>query len=134
MRSINFPNDEASDFLLSLNPHDQVGLILSLPVGERRIWMRLLPPDDAADVIQKAPTESQGELLGWLDGPTRREVKALLAYVEDEAGGRMNPRFARMRPEMSVDEAIAYLRRQTAQSRRSTTPTYSTPTSTCSAS
>jgi magnesium transporter len=43
---------------------------------------------------------------------TRREVSALLAYEEDEAGGLMSPRFARVRPEMTVDEAIAYLRRQ----------------------
>jgi len=28
----------------------------------------------------------------------------------------MNPRFARLRPEMTVDEAVTYLRRQTGQS------------------
>ncbi len=42
----------------------------------------------------------------------RNEVKALLAYAEDEAGGLMNPRFARLRPDMTIDQAIAYLRRQ----------------------
>jgi len=47
-----------------------------------------------------------------LDEPTRKEVSALLAYAEDDAGGLMNPRYARLRPEMSVDEAITYLRRQ----------------------
>jgi len=39
-------------------------------------------------------------------------VSGLLAYAEDDAGGLMNPRYARVRPEMSVDEAITYLRRQ----------------------
>jgi magnesium transporter len=39
-------------------------------------------------------------------------VNALLAYAEDEAGGLMNPRFARVRPEMTVEEAIRYVRRQ----------------------
>jgi Mg/Co/Ni transporter MgtE len=34
-------------------------------------------------------------------------------YAEDDAGGLMNPRFARLRPEMSIDEAISYLRKQT---------------------
>ena len=38
---------------------------------------------------------------------------ALLAYAEDEAGGLMNTRYGRLRPEMSVDEAITYLRKQT---------------------
>src|SRR5206468_1302024 len=32
--------------------------------------------------------------------------------AEDDAGGLMNPRYARLRPDMSVDEAITYLRRQ----------------------
>ena len=42
----------------------------------------------------------------------RREVSALLAYAEDDAGGLMSPRFARVRPDQTVDEAILYLRRQ----------------------
>jgi magnesium transporter len=39
-------------------------------------------------------------------------VQGLLAYAEDLAGGLMNTRFARLRPEMTVDEAMAYLRKQ----------------------
>jgi magnesium transporter len=39
-------------------------------------------------------------------------VSALLAYEEDEAGGLMSSRFARLRPDMTVDEALTYLRRQ----------------------
>jgi len=38
---------------------------------------------------------------------------ALLAYNEDDAGGLMNPRYAQLRAQMKVDEAINYLRRQT---------------------
>src|SRR5262249_34106519 len=33
----------------------------------------------------------------------------------DEVGGLMSPRFARLRPELATDEAIAYLRRQAGQ-------------------
>ena len=72
-----------------------------------------LPPDDAADLIQEAPRgRSASALLALLDEPTRKEVTALLAYAEDEAGGLMNPRYARLRPDMTVDEAISYLRKQ----------------------
>ena len=53
--------------------------------------------------------------MAALDPWPRAEVSALLAYKEDEAGGLMNPRFARLRPEMDIDEAIAYLRRQAGQ-------------------
>ncbi len=106
------PHAEAEDLLLSLPARDQAELILLTSAGERRSWMRLLPPDDAADVVQAAPHEEREGLLALLDEPTRKEVAALLAYAEDDAGGLMNPRYARLRPEMSVDEAITYLRRQ----------------------
>jgi magnesium transporter len=35
-----------------------------------------------------------------------------MAYAEDEAGGLMSSRFARVRPDMTVDEAVSYLRKQ----------------------
>jgi magnesium transporter len=107
-----FPPTEAEDFLLSLPARDQAELILRTTMPERRFWMRLLPLDDAADVIQAAPEEERQNLLALLDDSAHREVSALLAYAEDEAGGLMNPEYARLRPEMSVDEAITYLRRQ----------------------
>jgi magnesium transporter len=86
-----------------------------MPEEERRTWLRALAPDDAADLIQGAPKTEHPSLLEALDPWPRAEVSALLAYKEDEAGGLMNPRFARLRPEMQIDEAIAYLRRQAGQ-------------------
>ncbi len=108
------PLEKADDFFLELHSHGQLELLRMLPEGEHRIWLRLLPPDDAVDLIQLAPENSREELLRQLDDTTRREVAALLAHNEDEAGGLMSPRFARMRPELSIDEAISYLRRQAA--------------------
>lgn len=109
------PRGRADDFFLELSSRDQLELLFQLPAGERRIWLRLLPPDDAADLIQEAPEEDRGWLLAQLDEIGRREVQALLAYKEDAAGGLMSPRFARLRPDMTVDEAISYLRRQAEQ-------------------
>ncbi len=108
------PRNQADDLFLTLDSREQMELLIALPEGERRLWLRLLAPDDAADLIQSAPTEYQQHLLEQLDDSTRREVSALLAYKEDDAGGLMSPRFARLRPDMSVDEAITYLRRQAA--------------------
>jgi magnesium transporter len=108
------PRDEADDFFLDLRAHGQAELIRAMPAGERRLWLRLLAPDDAADVVQEFQPELRGEILRDLDESTRSEVGGLLAYQEDVAGGRMSPRFARLRPDSTVDEAIAYLRRQAA--------------------
>jgi len=102
---------EAEEFFLSLDTRAQSELMTALPANERQLWMRQLPPDDAADLLQVVPAELRDDLLRLLDEPTRREVSALLTYAEDEAGGLMSPRYVRLRPDMSVDEAIKYLRR-----------------------
>lgn len=104
--------ESAVQLMEGLTVPAQAALLIALPPGERRIWLRLLAPDDAADVIQNAPPERRAELIELLDDITRSEVTALLAYVEDEAGGLMNTRFARVRPDMRVAEALRYLRRQ----------------------
>ena len=103
---------DAERFFESLSARDQAALLLALPSHAQRLWMRLLAPDDAADVLQEAPVEERDHLLALLDEDTRKDVRALLAYAEDVAGGLMSPRFARVRPDMTVDEAIRYLRRQ----------------------
>ncbi|AUX29920.1 MULTISPECIES: magnesium transporter [Sorangium] len=103
---------EVHSFFLSLSGQEQAALLLAMRSGERRLWMRLLAPDDAADVIQLVPPEDRAPFLEMLDEPTRREVTALMAYAEDAAGGLMSPRFARLRPDMKVGEAIRYLQRQ----------------------
>jgi magnesium transporter len=103
--------DDADDFFLQLSARDRAQLLFALPLGERRLWLRLLAPDDAADLIQEAPVEERENMLSLLDEATRREVKGLLDYAEDEAGGLMNTRYSRLRTDMTVDEAISYLRR-----------------------
>ncbi|RYE76746.1 MAG: magnesium transporter, partial [Myxococcales bacterium] len=103
---------DAETCFLGLPARDQAMLMQRLPVDERRSWLRLLTPDDAADLVQRLPAEEHAFLLGLLDGPMRTEVQALLAHAEDEAGGLMNPHFVRVRPEMLVDEAIGYIRKQ----------------------
>ena len=109
------PPDEVNDFYLTLDPTEQAALMMALPAAERVLWIRLLDPDDAADLIQSRATDERAPLLDLLDEKTRAEVRALLAYAEDHAGGLMSPRFARVRPDATVEEAIRYLRKQAGQ-------------------
>lgn len=104
--------ESADDFFLGLPAHDQAVMLRTMPQAERRLWFHLLPPDDAADVIQEFPEEERNATLAMIDETFRREIQGLLAYAEDAAGGLMSPRFARLRPDMTVDEAIHYLRKQ----------------------
>ncbi len=106
------PKSEALSFFKNLSSHDQATLILSLPHERRLTWVHGLAPDDMADMLQEVSPEERRALMAQLDELTRKEVSALLAYSEDVAGGLMNPRYIRLRPEMTVEEAFGYLRRQ----------------------
>ena len=104
---------QSERFFVSLDPRDQVGLLREVPQAEQRALMRLLAPDALADLLQNAPSKERLQLFGLLDENSVSEVRALLAYAEDEAGGLMNPRFLQVAPEMSVGDAIDHVRRQT---------------------
>lgn len=108
----NLSRTDAEELFLSLSPHDQAELLEQAPPLSKRSWVRLLAPDDVADLIQEMGIETRDETLSLLDPQTRREVIALLAYAEDNAGGLMSSRFVRLRADMIVDEAISYLRIQ----------------------
>ncbi len=103
----------AEEFAAKLTPNDAGELLGVLPAAERKACLRLLPLDNVTDIVQHIPPEQREEFLTLLDETARKEVSALLAYAEDAAGGLMNPRYVRLRPEMTCDEAIRYLRQQT---------------------
>ena len=109
-RSLSFAEAEA--LFLSLDTRAQ-GELLTRAARERAPALDAPAPARrrGRPVPAGADAETRESLLRLLDEPTRKEVSALLAYAEDEAGGLMSPRYVRLRPDMSVDEAIKYLRR-----------------------
>ena len=106
-------HDDAEDFFSSIPCEDQADLLAKMNARERKHWMKELAPDDAVDVLQIIEDKNTvNELKECLNPRVRKEVEALMAYAEDDAGGLMSPRFARCRPEMNIDEAILYVRKQ----------------------
>ena len=103
--------EDAEDFFHHLNARDKAQLILALPYGERKFWLRLLAPEEALDVIQEGGEQEREGILSLLDDKTRREVRGLMNYAEQQARGLINPHYVRLRPDMTVDEAISFLRR-----------------------
>jgi magnesium transporter len=101
------------DLFIHLGTDFKADLLKYVDAHQRWTLVHLLPPDDLTDVVQAVSEELREEILKSLEEYLRAEVKALLAYKEDQAGGRMNPRYARLRPEMTVEEAIRYLRNLT---------------------
>jgi magnesium transporter len=102
----------AKEFFLTLPPEEMAEILLHLPRGEQDLWIRLLPLDDVTDVIQSVEKEEQQKLIDLLDPKSIQEVIALLSYKEDVAGGLMDPHFIRVRPDLTIEEAVRYLRLQ----------------------
>src|SRR3989442_12662039 len=82
------PHEAGHEFFFDLGAADQADVLLALPPGERRHWIRLLAPDDVADVIQAAPDDQPCGLLSLFGEPTPAEVSAVLAYAAVKSGGR----------------------------------------------
>ena len=105
-------DEEAEDFLSHLRAGDAVDLLRALPEPEQRRLLRSTPPDDIADMVGETEEEERPAFLALLTNTAREEASELLEYEEDEAGHIMTPRYARLRADMTVNDAIEYLRRQ----------------------
>jgi magnesium transporter len=105
------PREEADQLFEALEPHDQLELLRLLPEEQRGRRVEHLEPDDAADLLQEASAQEQTELIQLLDAESREEVQQLMQYETDQAGGLMTPRFADIRPDETVEQAVARLRR-----------------------
>lgn len=102
----------AEDLFMILPTEYQAEIVAKLPEGEKRSWLRFLPPDDVVDLLQKLDSKERDHAVTLIDESTRHEVNGLLAYAEDQAGGLMSPRYLRLRPDMTAAEAILYIRAQ----------------------
>ncbi|WP_102043343.1 magnesium transporter [Oceanospirillum maris] len=70
-----------------------------------------LETDDIADLLQQLPDTVIQEVLVSMDAQDRHRVEAVLSYPEDTAGGLMNTDTITVRPDISLDVVMRYLRR-----------------------
>jgi Mg/Co/Ni transporter MgtE len=71
-----------------------------------------MAPDEAADLLEELPHERRQELLNLMEREEAEDVRKLLAYPEDSAGGIMNTEFVAVRPDLTAEQAIAQIREQ----------------------
>jgi magnesium transporter len=70
-----------------------------------------LDPDDVADILQQLPEKVIPEVLQAMTIQDRQRVETVLTYDEDTAGGLMNTDTITVRPDMTLDVVLRYLRR-----------------------
>jgi len=67
--------------------------------------------DDVVDILQVLPERVTQDVLNVMDDQNRQRVEAILSYPEDTAGGLMNTDTVTIRPDISLDVVLRYLRR-----------------------
>lgn len=102
-------SESAQELFMFSDVEDQALLLAAMPIRQKKKFLRILPPDDTVDLMQFI--DDQG-VLSLIDESKRAEIKSLLSYKEDVAGGFMTPRFLRVAPELTVDEALKVVKQQ----------------------
>ncbi len=70
--------------------------------------------DDLADLLQQLPESVINEVLDAMDSQDRQRLVEVLSYSEDSAGGLMTTDMVTVRPEITIDVVLRYLRRHKA--------------------
>jgi len=103
-------SEHSGEILVHL--HDEVRAILIGKMENEELVEATsdLELDDLADIIQDLPQEVTDELLLSMDRNNRDLLKRVMSYPEDSAGGLMNPDVITIRPDVTIDVVLRYIR------------------------
>ena len=103
------PENEG-DVLVELADEVRDGLIEGMPTDELMVAIEGMELDDLADLIADLPEALTQEALRSLDHQDRERLHAVLSYDEDSAGGLMNVDIITVRPDVTLDVVLRYLK------------------------
>ena len=104
------PLEEAADALAELDEHVRVDILERLDPEQAGLLLASMSPDDAADVLDELEEDHRDELLKSLDTDDADEIRTLMAYDPDTAGGVMNTEVFILEQSLTVDQAITKMR------------------------
>jgi magnesium transporter len=100
----------AADTLAEVDPSVQASVVDSLDEERAADILEEMEPDEAADVLGDLPADRRHEILNEMEPEDAEDVKELLSYHDETAGGLMTTEFIAIKPGMSADQLITYLR------------------------
>ena len=102
--------DDEGDVLVEVNEEVRDGLIKGMDTEELVAATEGMEMDDLADLVADLPEAVTREVLRSLDQQDRVRLDQVLAYDEDSAGGLMNVDIVTVRPDVTLDVVLRYLR------------------------
>lgn len=102
--------DLEAEVLINLGDEIRQGLIKDMTPEQLVQVAEDLEVDDSADFVQSLPDTVIDQVLHSLDSQHRKMLESVLSFPEDSAGGMMNTDTITVRPEVTLDVVLRYLR------------------------
>ncbi len=106
-------SEKTSEVLMELDEDDREKILNNLSSKEIADELEEMDTDDAADIIAELSEERQEEVISNIeDQDHAADIKELLRYDEDSAGGLMAKELVRVRETWTVGGCVREMRRQ----------------------
>jgi magnesium transporter len=102
--------DNHGEVLEELNEEVRKGILKSMRPEKLAAVAEGMDVDDLAEVLRTLPDSVFRAVLSSMDSQDRSRVEKALSFEEDTAGGIMNTDTITLRPDVSVDVVLRYLR------------------------
>jgi CBS domain-containing protein/sporulation protein YlmC with PRC-barrel domain len=99
-----------ADTLEEVEPEFQAELVEHMSDEKVADVLEEMEPDEAADLLGDLPKDRKEDLLALMEKEDADDVRKLLAYPEESAGGIMTTEYASIPPDLTAAEAIQVLR------------------------
>ncbi|MGB2332046.1 MAG: magnesium transporter [Litorivicinaceae bacterium] len=101
----------AADVLAYLGEEERSEIVARLEPEELASLIESFEFDDKVDILQELPESVIEEVLLSMDSQDRQRVEDVLSFDEDSAGGLMNTDVVTVRPDITIDVVLRYIRR-----------------------
>lgn len=109
-------DETAADALEHLEPVKQRAIIEDIGRERAADIIEEMDSDDAADLLGELPEEQQSELLAEMNQSTAGELRELVKYEEDTAGGLMTTDYVWIYPHRTAEQTIHKIREMAPES------------------
>jgi magnesium transporter len=103
-------DDRFGELLGEIDPSDAAVLLSKLAAKDAADVLEAMDPDEAADVAGEIEPEDVDRILIEMEPVEAAELRDLLSYPPDTAGGRMTPAYVSIAPDIRADQAVVALR------------------------
>ena len=103
-------DEAAADAMEEMEPETQVEILEDLAPERAADILEEMSPDDAADLVADLSDATRTEILALMERDEADEVRELLAYPEESAGGMMTTEFVAVPATLTAAQTIDRLR------------------------